>query len=454
MRLREETELPADAIRELDALDAALAGEPVAADLVDLVDLALALRDERPRPADSFTRGLDTRAAAAFRGDSAASTRQRVLAAWGGRLWMPALGAAASVAVATVLALSVAGTEQGPSDQASSGPTTTTAVPGVASTGSARGQAAPGTGSGQVLDSVQPGFAQDESTANTLRDATAQDDAASPTSPNTASGGASGAPDAELSRESKSLGSLPPVPAPITGDPINRNVERGANLRLATTPKRLDEVSGRVVRVTDGVGGFVRSSSVDSRSGLGGGATFELQIPVTRLQTALARLSQLASVRSRTESSLDVTEQVTFARNRVVALRAERRSLLRQLEAAPSLDETARLRARLRSIEARLDSAQSVRAQLRQRTTYSPVFVQIVTERPRSGADAGPWTPRDALDDAGRVLEIAAGVALIALAVLMPLALIAAVAWPLVRVARRRRREQALDATAGATSPT
>jgi hypothetical protein len=46
---------------------------------------------------------------------------------------------------------------------------------------------------------------------------------------------------------------------------------------------------------------------------------------------------------------------------------------------------------------------------------------------------------------AGRVLVVAAGVALIALAVLVPLGLVAAVLAWLGLVLRRRRREQALD---------
>ena len=57
----------------------------------------------------------------------------------------------------------------------------------------------------------------------------------------------------------------------------------------------------------------------------------------------------------------------------------------------------------------------------------------------------GAWTPRDALHDAGRVLEIAGGVALIALAVLAPLAILAALALLAGRTLRRRRREGALD---------
>ena len=58
----------------------------------------------------------------------------------------------------------------------------------------------------------------------------------------------------------------------------------------------------------------------------------------------------------------------------------------------------------------------------------------------------GGFTIGKAAHDAGRVLTVAAGVALIALAVLVPLGLIAALAWWIAAALRRRRREQALDA--------
>ncbi|MBV8432268.1 MAG: DUF4349 domain-containing protein, partial [Solirubrobacterales bacterium] len=47
--------------------------------------------------------------------------------------------------------------------------------------------------------------------------------------------------------------------------------------------------------------------------------------------------------------------------------------------------------------------------------------------------------------DAGRVLTVAAGIALIGAAALVPLGLLAALAWWIATAVRRRRREQALD---------
>ena len=66
---------------------------------------------------------------------------------------------------------------------------------------------------------------------------------------------------------------------------------------------------------------------------------------------------------------------------------------------------------------------------------------------PRAGGedDEGAWTPGDAFDDAVRVLEVAAGVVVIAGAVLMPFALVWLLGWLARRAVVRRRRERALD---------
>ena len=62
MKLRREPELDPDTIRELEALDAALAGLAVAPQDEELASLAVALRDERPQPRPEFALDLDLRA--------------------------------------------------------------------------------------------------------------------------------------------------------------------------------------------------------------------------------------------------------------------------------------------------------------------------------------------------------------------------------------------------------
>ena len=405
MRRRSSTTLPADVARELDALDAALAGDAVPSDLGDLGALALTLRDDRPVPGVAVAARLDERAAAGFPAAKRATGRSR-------RTWA-GLGIVASGAAAAVLAVSLSGG----SDRAALDAPVASAPASIAA-----GAAGP-----PEVATTAP---------NTLRAAKAPASVQAADSAVAPSASGAAAPHASTAAPS-------PVPAASAAP---RSVERGASLRLATTPKRLDEVAAGVVRTTDQAGGFVMSSSVDARPGTGGGATFDLRIPSSRLQSALAQLSQLAHVRSRTQSSFDVTGQVGSAAGRIASLRAARRSLLQQLAAAPTDVAAAALRARLRSVDRRLAQAKAVRADLRRRTSYSTVAVQVVTERPAAGASGGgSWTPRDALHDAGRVLTIVLGGLLVGLAALLPLALLAAVLVPLARIARRRRREHALD---------
>jgi hypothetical protein len=76
--------------------------------------------------------------------------------------------------------------------------------------------------------------------------------------------------------------------------------------------------------------------------------------------------------------------------------------------------------------------------------------VTLVADRsagaPGTEEDDGSWTPGDAAHDALRVLEVIAGIALIAAAIAIPLALLGLLTALTLRYTRRRRREHALDA--------
>jgi hypothetical protein len=240
------------------------------------------------------------------------------------------------------------------------------------------------------------------------------------------------------------------APDPVGGSPGSdgrraRNQERSAALTLAARPRRIEEVAAGVLRVTDAAGGFVASSSVSGGSGSGG--TFELRIPVARLDKAVADLSRLAKVRERTQSSRDITAETVSARERLREARREREGLLRALANATTLNETEAVKARLRGVNRRIASARSSLRRVVNRARYANVSVQLVADRGGAGVavDDGRWTPGDALRDAARVLEVAAGVAVIVLALLLPFALIGALGAIGARVTGRRRRERALD---------
>jgi hypothetical protein len=266
----------------------------------------------------------------------------------------------------------------------------------------------------------------------------------------TASGKAESSPPA-AGDSAGSLTAPRPVPpgsgggSPSSDARTKRLQELSAALTLAARPREIETVADGIVRVTDAAGGFVASSSVSGGSSAGG--NFELRIPTARLQKALADLSRLAHVRERTQATNDITAEGVSARGRLRELQKERTGLLRALGRATTLNETGAIKARLRIVNASLTAARAALRRVQNRAAFANVSVALVADRSSGAAGGdGGWTPGDALHDAGRVLEVTAGILLIVLAILLPIGLIAGFAALAGRAVTRRRRARTLDA--------
>ena len=127
--------------------------------------------------------------------------------------------------------------------------------------------------------------------------------------------------------------------------------------------------------------------------------------------------------------------------------RGERSALLRALGRATTEREIASLRERLRLNRSRLARARGALESLRRRARLSTVDVTVRASAGGGGGGGGVWTPRDALGDALRVLQVAAGVALVGAAVLVPVLVLGGAGALAGRAMTHRRRERALDAT-------
>jgi hypothetical protein len=398
--------------RELAALDDALAGRPVDPDLADLAELAVALRDERLAPDPAFARTLDSRVERGF--PRAAEARKRLGVKWP-RVTLPALGVAASVLLVVGIAVTV---PTGGNDQPASS--------GSGSSSSARSteQAAP------ADTGAEPSAAAKRAPSSSGSSATS--DSASPSTPAIA----------------PTSPSIAPLPTPAPSNPgadrrSHRSVERSAELVLATPPRDIDRAAAEILRVTDDLGGYVVSSSVSSNSS----GQFELRVPERRLQTALSRLSRVAKVRERTQNAQDITGAVVSVSGRLKDARTERRSLLRQLAKATTLNQTASIRARLRLVAGEIAGYKRDLSRVKSRATRSTIAVTLLADRKAAADDDNSgWTPGDALDDATRILEVTAGVLLVAFALLLPLGFVGLLVWLAARQAAQRRRERALDA--------
>ncbi len=263
-----------------------------------------------------------------------------------------------------------------------------------------------------------------------------------------ASGG--GAAGAELS--------LPKAAAPAV-PAGQRKVASTADLTLSTDPDNVRDAASQVTDVVRRYRGLVISSQITS--GRGGppqpiplegsfpvspslGAEFQLRIPAAKLEPALDDLSGLGLVVSRTEGSQDITRRFNTARDSIAGLTSERDTLIAQLAKAASQEAIHAIKHRLGVVRRELARAQGRLGQLHERVAMVPVHMSIEARGGASGGGGG-FGIDDALHDAGRVLTVAAGVLLISLAVLAPLALIGLLAWLATRAAIRIRRERALS---------
>ena len=392
MRRRETTLDPA-VVAELEALEAAMAGDPSSDP--SLATIVRDVRADAPTMAPAFRAQLDESVEREFaRGTSGArrSRLPRVSLGGGRRALLPALGFAGCLLAALIAVVLTVGGGGTSDDSASSG-------------------------AGEIATQAAPARRQSSG----------------------AGAGANGAgPSADLAGPSTKA--TPPAAPSASG----RRVERTTRLELSTTD--VQRVADGVVRATQSVGGFVQLSQVRTGDGQGG-ASFVLRVPTAKLDDALASLSKLGHVRALEQSADDITGAYDSASARLADARAERRGLLRALGKATTAEQISSLRARITDNRRALQRLQRSFNSVRRRADLATIQVDVVG-RPRKQAPApsgGTLTPGDAAHDAVRVLEVSAGVALIALAVLIPLGVLGVAARFAAGAYRRRRREAAIS---------
>jgi hypothetical protein len=283
--------------------------------------------------------------------------------------------------------------------------------------------------------------------AASLRDGELKSDSAAPRK---AVGSAGGGATSATPSEGLAAPSVAPAPPPGRGGfapgERERRIERAASITLAAPEDRLDGVADGINRLTERYDGFVLRSSLSSGDEGTTGGDFELRIPAERLQGALADLSKLADVRSRTQNGDDVTPQFVSAEERLQAARAERRSLLRRLERAPKDSAAEAIRRRLDLNAGEIRGLRSTVRELRTRTNYASV---TVTLKPADGEDGASLHEdgdglRGAADDALESLSDSVELAIRILGVLLPLGLLTGGLAFGARSVRRRRREATL----------
>lgn len=413
----ERKRLNADAIRELQALDAALRGESVEGEHASTVELVRAMRAVKPAPSERAALALNTRVAHAFERKPRRASRLRARTGrppraaeaesrgTGHRRSWPrtvfshpgwVAGALAGVALAVAVPLTLTGATRPPSGEATSARAPATSAP------------------------------------------------------------ATRAPSRVLA----------PAPfaaqaAPAAAAQSARQVERAATLDVGVASNAIQSTAQRVFTLASAFHGYVQQSSVSTGGkpteppvqvergeggdqGEQGGASFQLRLPSSSLGAALAALAQLGHVRSETDTTNDVTGQVDGLQRSLHDAEARRSSLLGQLTRASSAESEAALKRRLRAVERRISGLRQALDGVNGRVQYTNVALSLTPEAHRS-EDGGYLTVGGALHDGGRILAAALAVLVLVGTALLPVALMGLAGWALVSATRRRMREQALD---------
>lgn len=403
---RQEPALDPEVARDLALVDALIAGDAtVPAAPQDLRDAVVELRAARPAPRDEFARQLDRKMARGFAagpegGPNAAppinsGVNSGVITGSGsgsgrfGRSQWLALGSACAVLLVIAAGtLSLQSDGGGISRESDNRADTTAAAPPQ----------------GAMLKGAQPD--------------------------------AAGAGDALPQSEESASGRMLKQTAPA------RKQVRTASLELAANTADLEDSADAVVATVDRYGGYVQDSSVTGGSGGQAAASFTLQLPAAKFNDALGDLSQIAHVRSRTQNTQDVTGTYDRTKTALADARAQRAGLLKALAKADTEQEVDSIRLRLRGANQRIERIDAKLARLNQRIDFVSLNLSIAA----TAADPdGSWGVDDALQDAWMVLTAIAGVLIVALAIIAPFALLAAVALLIWRRTRNTRRERTID---------
>ena len=234
-----------------------------------------------------------------------------------------------------------------------------------------------------------------------------------------------------------------PASAPVLTPTQARLVHHASTLVLTTPAPSLQHVANAIISDTEAQRGVVASSSV-SLAATASSASFSLRVPTPRLAALVRALTSLAGVRSFSQLTNDITLRYDRETSLLVRERAEKTRLLAQIAAATTTAEATTLRHQLGGLERRIAARKHLIAVARSSAATAHLSVNVLAvaaHRHRSGA-AGAIG--GAFGTALRELTALLAIALVVLAIVVPVGLTGLALWWAATLVRQRARERAL----------
>ena len=199
----------------------------------------------------------------------------------------------------------------------------------------------------------------------------------------------------------------------------------------------LDRATKRAMRDTRSLGGFVASIDFGTRAEDQGDASLVLRVPVTRVQEAVARYTELGTIVSQQVKIDDLQPQADRLSQSAAELRRRIAELVaKSRKSGLTVDE----RIQLENARRDLQSVIGQRSRLVREASYATVTLELTTDKAAEKREA-PGAFRTFWDDASKILGTELIWLLYALVVAGPFVLLAILAL----VAERSRRRRSAD---------
>ncbi len=231
--------------------------------------------------------------------------------------------------------------------------------------------------------------------------------------------------------------SAPVAPGPVL--PSLRLVIRTAQVTLEV--ESLDEAASRLTRLAEAAGGFVAGSS-SMQSGRGPEGSFVLRVPASRFADVLAQVEALGRVLGRRLGGQDVTEEYVDLRSRIRNQERYEQRLLAFVDRATRMSDLLAIEQELARVRGEIEQLTGRAQYLERQAELATIEVSVSeTAKPPSGWDVNDTLAkiRTAFLVTIRQILRAVEALVIALSALLPILVLAGVAWLLIRRVRPAR---------------
>jgi hypothetical protein len=218
---------------------------------------------------------------------------------------------------------------------------------------------------------------------------------------------------------------------------LGPKVIKNASVRVEVRRGGFSDALREATAVAGKYGGFVVQSSVEGEKARRG--SLVIRVPAERFELALGDIHDLGTLKRETVSGEDVGQEFIDLEARLRNLRAHEGVMLRLYDRAQTIPESIRVQKEVTGVQLRIEEIEGRLRYLRDQAAFGTISIALVEVGVVPDATRG--VIERAWDRAVDVVLGLASAAIVSMGVILPLGLLALLAWPFVRRLRTRTAE-------------